>query len=101
MLIAPNHPARSVPNARRPAWVAQRRGPDDDPKNDDDPSDRLAAPLVIPGVARGADPTVTMEASAFLPSDLTISTGDTVTWTNKDPAIHDAVDNGGAWRRRS
>ena len=57
----------------------------------------LLLPLVIPGVARGADPTVTMEGSAFLPSDLTISTGDTVTWTNKDPALHDAVDNGGTW----
>ncbi|HET9344715.1 MAG TPA: plastocyanin/azurin family copper-binding protein [Candidatus Limnocylindrales bacterium] len=57
----------------------------------------LLLPLVIPGVARSADSAVTMEGMAFLPGDLTISTGDSVTWTNKDTVLHDAVDNGGTW----
>jgi plastocyanin len=35
--------------------------------------------------------TVTMEAVAFKPDDLTIRVGDTVVWVNKDPFPHTAT----------
>jgi amicyanin len=38
--------------------------------------------------------TVSMKNMAFEPKELTISAGDTVTWTNNDPMLHDVdIDN--------
>ena len=39
--------------------------------------------------------TVSMEAVSFKPEDLTIRTGDTVVWVNKDPFPHTATSKAG------
>ncbi len=47
-------------------------------------------------VAQAAQSSVTIQNFAFSPTPLTVNVGDTVTWTNKDTAPHNAVaDNGG------
>jgi plastocyanin len=62
--------------------------------------------------AAGGNPTthtVTIEATDFKPSRLTVKTGDTVVWQNKDPFPHTAtseagrfdsqkIDPGGSWK---
>src|SRR5215208_218222 len=42
--------------------------------------------------AAKAGPSVTIKDFAFHPKTLTISVGDTVTWTNKDSEPHDATE---------
>ena len=44
--------------------------------------------LVIPMNAHGATTTVTIKDSQFIPRDVSIRPGDTVTWVNKDPVQH-------------
>ena len=47
--------------------------------------------------ARGATHAVAIADFAFSPATLTIATGDTVTWTNDDPAVHTATSTTGAF----
>lgn len=39
--------------------------------------------------AQAATHTVTMKNMAFVPKEIRISAGDTVTWVNEDPMLHD------------
>lgn len=61
----------------------------------------LGVATAAPGAAGGAAPqpathTVTIDATAFMPADLTVNVGDTVVWVNKDPYAHTATaKNGG------
>ena len=61
--------------------------------------------------AKPASHTITIDASSFSPATLTIKTGDTVTWVNKDIIPHTATDtakggfdsgtmkSGASWKR--
>ena len=40
---------------------------------------------------------VSIEGFAFVPADLQVSVGDTVTWTNLDPTSHTVTDDSGAF----
>jgi len=40
---------------------------------------------------------VSIAGFAFATNPITITAGDTVTWTNNDVAVHDVSDKGGAW----
>ena len=51
---------------------------------------------VVP-VRAGAGHLVEIADFAYAPADLTITAGDTVTWTNLDAVAHTATDTGGAW----
>jgi amicyanin len=53
--------------------------------------------LVAPLGTRAATHEVTIADFAFAPQELTITAGDTVTWTNTDPLIHTATSTGGAF----
>ena len=55
----------------------------------------LAAAL--PGPTRGATHSVEIVDFAFAPATLTITAGDTVTWTNADAIEHTATSTGGAF----
>ena len=48
-------------------------------------------------LARAATHAVTISEFAFSPATLTITAGDTVTWTNDDPVVHTSTSAGGAW----
>src|SRR5438093_12107635 len=50
--------------------------------------------IALASTAAGATASVNISGFAFVPASLTISVGDTVTWTNKDAAAHSAVVNG-------
>jgi plastocyanin len=41
--------------------------------------------------------TVTMEAVAFQPGDVTVQAGDTIVWTNKDPFPHTVTSKSGGF----
>jgi amicyanin len=60
-----------------------------------------AAALLLAGLpaapARGANHAVTIADFAFSPATLTITAGDTVTWTNEDAMIHTATSVDGAF----
>ncbi|MGH2428148.1 MAG: cupredoxin domain-containing protein [Candidatus Limnocylindria bacterium] len=49
----------------------------------------------LAGPARAATHAIAISGSAFAPATLTINAGDTVTWTNADPLVHDAVSTSG------
>ena len=53
--------------------------------------------LGVVGSVLAAEESVTIENFAFDPADLTVSVGDTVTWSNKDTAAHTATGDGGAF----
>jgi plastocyanin len=55
----------------------------------------LAVPA--PDRARAATHAVTISDFSFAPATLTITAGDTVTWTNQDPVAHTATSTGGAF----
>jgi plastocyanin len=57
----------------------------------------LGLVLALPAAARASDPTVTMEGMAFVPADITVPVGASVTWVNKDAAFHDAAAADGSW----
>ena len=38
-----------------------------------------------------AEPCVVMQDNEFAPRDLTVDAGQTVTWTNSDPVVHDVA----------
>ena len=48
-------------------------------------------------MARAATHAVTISEFAFAPATLTITAGDTVTWTNEDPVAHTATSTTGAF----
>jgi amicyanin len=48
-------------------------------------------------IARGASHAVTISDFAFTPATLTVTAGDTVTWTNDDPIVHTATSTTGAF----
>ncbi len=54
----------------------------------------LAAGLLIAGTAVAADGDVTISGFAFSPGTVTVSVGDTVTWTNNDGVGHTATGDG-------
>jgi amicyanin len=57
-----------------------------------------AALLAVPiGPARAATHEVTIADFAFAPQELTITAGDTVTWTNEDAMVHTATSVNGAF----
>jgi len=53
--------------------------------------------LGVVGSVLAAEEPVTIENFAFDPADLTVSVGDTVTWSNKDSTAHTATADGGAF----
>ena len=57
----------------------------------------VAMPLVSAPPARAADQSVTISDDAFGPSAVTVSVGDTVTWTNSDDSPHTVTAEGGAF----
>jgi plastocyanin len=57
----------------------------------------VAAALLGGGTALAADHAVSIAGFAFSPSTVTVSVGDTVTWTNSDGATHTATANDGSW----
>jgi plastocyanin len=68
------------------------------------PAILLVAALGLPSCGGGPDAaavtppptthTITLEAVAFKPEDLTLKPGDTVVWVNKDPFPHTATATG-------
>lgn len=55
----------------------------------------LAAAVAAPVLA--ADHAVTIEGFAYSPGTVTVTVGDTVTWTNRDGASHTATADDGSW----
>ena len=53
--------------------------------------------LGVVGSVLAAEEPVTIENFAFDPADLTVSVGDTITWSNKDSAAHTATADGGSF----
>src|ERR1043166_9800589 len=60
-----------------------------------------AAARVVTGASQPATTAVTksvsITATAFTPANVTIKTGDTVKWTNKDTKTHQVVSNNGSF----
>jgi plastocyanin len=56
----------------------------------------LAVAFVVPGIAQGAQG-VKLEGSQFVPRDLAIPRGETVTWTNMDGMDHSVVAEDGSF----
>jgi plastocyanin len=54
----------------------------------------LVAGLLLAGTAVAADGDVTIAGFAFSPGTVTVSVGDTVTWTNNDNVGHTATGDG-------
>jgi plastocyanin len=54
----------------------------------------FALAFVLPGAARAATHTVTIEGMQFSPATLTVRRGDTVVWQNKDVVPHTATAKG-------
>jgi len=48
------------------------------------------------GESSGGTGEVSMEGIAFEPADITVKTGDTVTWTNNEAVGHDVTKEGGS-----
>jgi plastocyanin len=57
----------------------------------------LAAVFWVAPAVLAADEDVTIAGFAFSPATVTVSVGDTVTWTNNDAATHSATANGGSF----
>lgn len=49
------------------------------------------------GTAFAADQSVAISGFSFSPSSVTVSVGDTVTWTNSDPLAHTATADDSSW----
>lgn len=66
---------------------------DDDDMGMDAPAQTTTQPAPAesaPAESAGGDVTIAMRGIRFMPEDVTISVGDTVTWVNEDPVEHDA-----------
>ncbi|HMO59020.1 MAG TPA: hypothetical protein PKC19_16815, partial [Roseiflexaceae bacterium] len=48
----------------------------------------FAASFALHGVAQAADTTVAIQGFAYSPATVSITVGDTVTWSNSDAAPH-------------
>jgi plastocyanin len=48
-------------------------------------------------VVGGMNETITIEDYTYIPGNLQVPVGASVTWVNKDSAVHDAKDDDGAW----
>ncbi|HET9457529.1 MAG TPA: cupredoxin family copper-binding protein [Candidatus Limnocylindrales bacterium] len=58
----------------------------------------IGATLILAaGPAVAADQAVTIADFAFSPQTVTITVGDTVTWTNSDAVVHTATATDGSW----
>jgi len=57
----------------------------------------VVAPLAAAPPTRGAEHSVAITDGAFGPATLTVSVGDTVTWTNTDDSPHTVTAEGGAF----
>jgi plastocyanin len=55
------------------------------------------APGAAAGAAKPATHTVKIEGTAFVNADLTVKTGDSVVWVNKDPYPHTATSQAGGF----
>lgn len=60
--------------------------------------------VMAPGAAAGAAApvthTLTIEGTTFGPADLTVNTGDSIVWVNKDPYPHTASSKDGGFDSR-
>ena len=52
---------------------------------------------LLPGAAQATSQTVVIQSFAFAPQTVNINTGESITWTNKDPVDHTATANNGAF----
>jgi plastocyanin len=57
----------------------------------------VAMALAGASIALAADQAVDIEGFAFSPQSVTVSEGDTITWTNADNAPHTATADDGSW----
>jgi plastocyanin len=57
----------------------------------------VATLVLSPGARAGTNHAVQITGFAFAPAALTVTVGDTVTWTNLDPVIHTATSTSGAF----
>lgn len=57
----------------------------------------LLGTMLFTGVTQAASVTIAIQYYVFSPSPLTIVTGTTVTWVNKDPTEHQIVSDTGAF----
>jgi plastocyanin len=58
----------------------------------------VAVIVTAPGAAAKPEThTVTIEATAFSPANLTVHIGDSIVWTNKDPYPHSATSKSGGF----
>lgn len=57
----------------------------------------IGATLVVGGAAVAADQSVSIANFAFAPATVTVTVGDTVTWTNTDAIVHTATASDGSW----
>jgi plastocyanin len=57
----------------------------------------LALAAVTGGAALAADHAVAISGFAYSPSSITVTVGDTVTWTNSDAQAHTATADGGGF----
>jgi len=51
----------------------------------------------VPNAERKAPRAVSISGFTFSPAELTVSPGDTVTWTNDDAFLHTTAADSGAW----
>jgi plastocyanin len=64
------------------------------------PAVAILAVLLVPAAGRGAPAatkTVTIKATAFSPTSVTIKSGDRITWKNSDSKTHQVVSDGGVF----
>jgi plastocyanin len=52
---------------------------------------------LVGGTALAADQAVAIGGFAFSPATITVSVGDTITWTNNDPQTHTATADDASW----
>jgi plastocyanin len=51
-----------------------------------------------PTVIDAHEATIEIEDFAFAPPNVSVPLGTRITWLNRDAALHDATDDGGAWQ---